>query len=240
MYKESHRRSLLKMLTWRVSGSLATVVLVLVFTHEPLIALTVGGLEVFAKMALYFVHERIWDRIKFGRRRVEPAVFWFTGLSGAGKSTLAERTHAYLARQGYPVELLDGDVVRSIFPSTGFTKADRDHHIRRVGFLASMLEKNGVFVASAFISPYRGVRDEVRGMCARFVEIHVDTPLEVCERRDVKGLYRRARAGEIKSFTGIDDPYEAPVRPEIVVHTEGQTIDETFAALRPQIDRYLR
>ena len=239
MYKEDHTRSLLKMVTWRVSGTLATVVLVFLFTHEPLVALSIGGLEALAKMALYFFHERIWDRIKFGRRRVDPVVLWFTGLSGAGKSTLAEKVHADLAGKGYAVELLDGDVVRSIFPGTGFSKAERDQHIRRVGFLASMLEKNGVTVVSAFISPYRESRDAVRGMCKRFVEIHVDTPLELCERRDVKGLYRRARAGEIKSFTGIDDPYEPPERPEIVVHTADRPVDASFAALREAIDRYL-
>lgn len=239
MYREDRTRSLLKMLTWRVSGTLATVLLVLLFTHEPLVALSIGGLEALAKMLLYFFHERIWDRIKLGRRRVEPVVLWFTGLSGAGKSTLAEKVHAYLASKGYAVELLDGDVVRSIFPNTGFSKAERDQHIRRVGFLASMLEKNGVTVVSAFISPYRDARDAVRRMCARFVEIHVDTPLELCEERDVKGLYRRARAGELTSFTGIDDPYEPPEHPEIVVHTAGVPVDASFAALREQIDRYL-
>ncbi|MCB9706177.1 MAG: adenylyl-sulfate kinase [Myxococcales bacterium] len=227
------------MLTWRVSGTLATVLIVLVFTHEPLVALTVGGLEAVAKMALYFFHERLWDRIKFGRRRVEPVVLWFTGLSGAGKSTLAERLHAHLVSEGYAVELLDGDVIRSIFPSTGFARADRDQHVRRVGFLASVLEKNGVTVVSALISPYRDTRASVRGMCKRFVEIHVDTPLELCERRDVKGLYRRARAGEIKSFTGIDDPYEPPESPEIVVHTDDVSVDASFAELRAQVARYL-
>src|SRR5690606_12347528 len=113
MDRDQPRRSIVKMLTWRLSGSLATVVLVLLFTHEPLVALSIGGLEVIAKMALYFVHERIWERIRFGRRRVEPVVLWFTGLSGAGKSTLAERVHEHLRRKGYPVELLDGDAVRS-------------------------------------------------------------------------------------------------------------------------------
>jgi adenylylsulfate kinase len=239
MYIENRKRSILKMLTWRGSGTLATVLLVYLFTNKPGVALSVGGLEVFVKMALYFFHERLWNRIPFGRKKTEPFVLWFTGLSGAGKSTLAERTRAYLKGRGYTAEMLDGDVVRSVFPNTGFSKKERDEHISRVGFLASLLEKNGVIVVSAFISPYREARGKIRAMCKNFVEVHVDAPLEVCEKRDVKGLYKKARAGEIAHFTGIDDPYEPPENPEIVVRTADETVDQSFAVLKKHIDRYL-
>jgi adenylylsulfate kinase len=154
-----------------------------------------------------------------------PAVLWFTGLSGSGKSTMAERLVQALKARRLEVELLDGDNVRSVFP-TGFTKASRDEHIRRMGFIAGLLEKHGVFVVATFVSPYREARAFARSQCRRFVEIHVATPLAECERRDVKGLYAKARSGEIDNFTGISDPYEPPEHPEIEIDTRHVPVDE--------------
>lgn len=161
----------------------------------------------------------------------ESRVIWFTGLSGAGKTTLAEKLAAYFKENGVKCELLDGDTVRNIFPQTGFAKKDRDEHVKRMGFLASMLERNGVTVVASFISPYRESRDFVRKMCRNFVEVYVSTSLEVCEKRDVKGLYKKARRGEIKSFTGIDEPYEAPLHPEITINTAEETVEESLERL---------
>jgi len=155
----------------------------------------------------------------------EPAVVWLTGLSGAGKSTIARALHSQLLLQGMRVEYLDGDAVRDLFPGTGFTRSDRDAHVKRVGFLASRLEHHGVFVICALISPYRAARDHVRGICRRFIEVHVATPLAECERRDVKGLYERARRGEIANFTGVSDPYEPPAMPELVIDTTAVPVE---------------
>ncbi len=127
----------------------------------------------------------------------EPCVVWFTGLSGAGKTTLAEKLAAYLKNSGEKCELLDGDTVRNIFPQTGFTKKERDEHVKRMGFLASMLERNGVTVLASFISPYRESRDFVRKMCRNFVEVYVSTSLEVCEKRDVKVQKGETRRNKI-------------------------------------------
>ncbi len=138
-------------------------------------------------------------------------MIWFTGLSGSGKSTIARLVVEELERRGRPVEYLDGDTIRDIFPATGFTREERDQHIRRVGYLASRLERHGVTVIASLVSPYRASRDFVRGLCRDFAEIWIATPFEECERRDVKGLYAKARHGEIKNFTGLDDPYEPPV-----------------------------
>lgn len=160
------------------------------------------------------------------KRKFKPAVLWFTGLSGSGKSTIAEKLVAGLEADGQEVEYLDGDRVREIFPQTGFTREERDLHIKRIGFIASLLEKHGVLVVASFVSPYREAREEVRRRCRRFIEIHVSTPLEECERRDVKGLYARARNGEIRNFTGISDPYEPPEHPEIELDTTGLSLDE--------------
>lgn len=157
--------------------------------------------------------------------RLAPCVLWFTGLSGAGKSTIADLVAAELRRRGHPVERLDGDTVRGMFPGTGFSREERNEHVRRIGFLASTLERHGVFVVASFISPYEESRRFVRGLCRQFVEVFVDTPLEECERRDVKGLYARARRGEVAQFTGITDAYEPPTQPELTLDTTGMTPD---------------
>jgi adenylylsulfate kinase len=155
---------------------------------------------------------------------------WFTGLSGAGKSTIANIVVASLRERGRKVELLDGDEVREhLSAGLGFSKADRDTNIRRIGWVASVLARNGVVSVTAAISPYRSVRDEVRGWVDNFVEIHVATSLEDCETRDVKGLYAKARAGEIPEFTGVSDPYEPPLSPELVLQTAGHRPDESAA-----------
>ena len=155
---------------------------------------------------------------------------WFTGLSGAGKSTIAEIVVAELAARGRYVELLDGDEVREhLSKGLGFSKVDRDTNILRIGFVASLLARNGVIAVTAAISPYRAVRDEVRGWIDNFVEVHVATALEDCEARDVKGLYAKARAGEIPEFTGVSDPYEPPEHPELRIETAGHTPAESAA-----------
>lgn len=151
---------------------------------------------------------------------------WFTGLSGAGKTTICRSVHAELLTLGYRAEMLDADVVRKqLWPDLGFSKADRDENIRRIGFLAQSLTRNGIIALVAAISPYRAVRDEVRNQICRFLEVHVDAPLHVCEERDPKGLYRRARCGDLRGFTGIDDPYEVPLAPEIRCATDQDPVN---------------
>jgi adenylylsulfate kinase len=155
---------------------------------------------------------------------------WFTGLSGAGKSTIANIVVAELRASGRYVELLDGDEIREhLSKGLGFSKEDRDTNVRRIGWVASVLARNGVVSVTAAISPYRSVRDEVRSWIDNFVEIHVATSLADCEARDVKGLYAKARAGEIPEFTGVSDPYEPPLNPEILVETAGKTPEESAA-----------
>ena len=153
-------------------------------------------------------------------------ILWFTGLSGSGKSTLAEFLTPTLQERGVNVEVLDGDVVRTnLSKGLGFSKEDRDTNIRRIGFVANLLARNGACAITAAISPYQEVRDECRGMAdASFIEIYVEAPLEVVEERDTKGLYKKARSGEIKNFTGVSDPYEEPQNPEVVVHTGSEDI----------------
>jgi adenylylsulfate kinase len=173
------------------------------------------------------------------RENATGVVVWFTGLSGAGKSTIAEWVARELAARHSRVEVLDGDSLRQIFPNTGFSKAERDAHVRRVGYLASRLEHHGVAVVASLVSPYRESRAVVRGVCRRFIEVYVAPPIEECERRDVKGLYAKARRGEIGEFTGVSDPYEPPLTPELAIDTSGISVDEAGRRVLAAIDERL-
>jgi len=164
-------------------------------------------------------------------------ILWFTGLSGSGKTTITKALEPELKARGCKVEILDGDVVRTnLSKGLGFSQEDRDTNIRRIGFVAHLLSRNGVVAMTAAISPYRAIRDEIRAMEPNFVEVYVTAPLEVCEGRDVKGLYAKARAGEIKGFTGIDDPYEEPVNPEIICYTERESVEESVKKVLTKLE----
>ncbi|MEP6905342.1 MAG: adenylyl-sulfate kinase [Gemmatimonadales bacterium] len=226
---DSHARSIAKAVTWRVLGTLTTSALVFVFTRRLGLSVTVGVLEFASKIGLFWFHERVWDRLRIGRKTTRPAVVWFTGLSGSGKSTIAAEVVEALVRRGAEVEHLDGDTIREIFPQTGFTREERDAHVRRVGYLASRLERHGVTVVASLISPYEESRAFVRGLCDNFIEVYVATPVEECERRDPKGLYAKVRRGEITGFTGIDDPYEAPGNAEVVIDTQALSTQDGAA-----------
>jgi adenylylsulfate kinase len=158
------------------------------------------------------------------------ATIWFTGLSGAGKTTAARLVSDILRRRGQPTELLDGDVVReNLSKGLGFSKSDRDTNVRRIGWVCELLSRHGVFVCAAAISPYEEVREEIRQKIDRFALVYCTAPLAVLEGRDVKGLYRKARAGEIQHFTGIDDPYEPPRSPDVTVRSDGSETPESSA-----------
>ena len=165
-------------------------------------------------------------------------ILWFTGLSGSGKTTITKALEPELKARGCKVEILDGDVVRTnLSKGLGFSQEDRNTNIRRIGFVAHLLSRNGVVAMTAAISPYRAIRDEIRAMEPNFVEVYVTAPLEVCEGRDVKGLYAKARAGEIKGFTGIDDPYEEPVNPEIICYTERESVEESVKKVLTKLEQ---
>lgn len=157
-------------------------------------------------------------------------VLWFTGLSQAGKTTVATRVCEILERKDLKLERLDGDIVRrSLSADLGFSKQDRDENIKRVMYVAKYLSANGTRVICSFISPYRKMRGEVRRKVTNFIEVFCNCPLQVCERRDTKGLYQKARRGEIQNFTGVSDPYELPQNPEIELHTDKETIAESVS-----------
>ncbi len=182
----------------------------------------------------------IWHAHKVSRderaaqKKQKPAIIWLTGLSGSGKSTLANALEGELLRSGHHSYLLDGDNVRmGLNKNLGFTDADRVENIRRIGEVAKLFADAGLIAITAFISPFRADRDLVRAMVApgEFFEVYVKAPLEICERRDPKGLYKKARAGQIKQFTGIDSPYEEPTKPELVVDTDQQSLEQSTQLL---------
>ncbi len=162
---------------------------------------------------------------------------WFTGLSGAGKTTVSRLVENELRARGYKVEVLDGDVVReNLSRGLGFSKEDRDTNIRRIGFVCELLTRNDVIAIAAAISPYRAIRDENRGKIGRFVEVYCQAPIQVLMERDVKGLYKKALAGEVKNFTGVDDPYEPPLNPEVVIESDKETPEQSAAKVLAKLE----
>ncbi|RMH37647.1 MAG: adenylyl-sulfate kinase [Nitrospirae bacterium] len=171
-------------------------------------------------------------------------IVWFTGLSGSGKSTIAIRVLAELQRRGYRAEILDGDVVRKgLSKDLGFTRAAREEHLRRLGFLAELLSRNGIIVLVAAITPYQSLRNQLREqLTPRYLEVFVNAPLSVCEARDVKGLYAKARKGELQDFTGIDDPYDIPQFPELECRTDLESVQHSTAKVMALLEaqRYIK
>jgi len=167
-------------------------------------------------------------------------VYWLTGLPASGKTALGDCLFEYLKSKGLKAERLDGDALRTMFPETGFSREERDRHVRRAGEYAAKFEKEGAIVVASLISPYRESRNYVRSICTYFVEVFVKASLETCEKRDPKGLYKKARAGELKHFTGIDDPYEPPESPDSVIPTDDLTLQQSFELLKKCLDRRLK
>lgn len=236
MQYETKTRSILKAVSWRTWATLTTAIIVFVFTGEIALAITVGLLEVFAKMGLYFFHERFWQRIRFGKKEIPAFVVWFTGLPASGKKALADRVCQELINQRLKVERLDSLDVRPLFPETGFAPEEVNRHVKRSGHLCAMLEKNGVIVVASFVSPYRQSRDFARSVATHFVEIYMKSTVEACERRDSKGHYQKARLGEYQNFPGVDVAYEVPIKPELIIDIDHITQDQAVS----QIVAYLR
>ena len=236
MQYETKKRSILKAISWRTWATITTAIIVFIFTGQFALAITIGFLEVFAKMALYFFHERLWQKIRFGKKEIPSFVLWFTGLPASGKKALADAVHQQLLKEKLKVERLDSLDVRPLFPETGFSPEEVNRHVKRAGHLCAMLEKNGVIVVASFVSPYRQSRVFARERAVNFIEVYMKTTVDACEKRDDKGHYAKARSGEYQNFPGVDVEYEEPINPEITIVVDDVTIDESAQ----QIIRYLR
>jgi len=227
MQYETKKRSILKAISWRTVATITTAVLVFIFTGQFALALTIGFLEVFAKMGLYFFHERLWQKINFGKKEIPSFVLWFTGLPASGKKALADVVYQQLQQDKLRVERLDSLDVRPLFPETGFSPEEVNRHVKRAGHLCAMLEKNGIIVVASFVSPYRQSRVFARERAANFIEVYMKTTVAACEQRDTKGHYAKARNGEYQNFPGVDVDYEEPVNPEIVIDVDNLTLEES-------------
>jgi len=234
---ETKKRSILKALSWRTWATITTAIIVFIFTGELALAVTVGFIEVFAKMALYFFHERLWQKISFGKKEIPSFVLWFTGLPASGKKALADTVYQRLIKEKLKVERLDSHDVRPLFPETGFSPEEVNRHVKRAGHLCAMLEKNGVIVVASFVSPYQKSRKFARECAANFIEVYMKTTVEACEQRDDKGHYVKARRGEYQNFPGVDVEYETPVNPEIIIDVDNQTLDESAEQILSYLKR---
>ncbi len=227
MQYETKKRSVLKAISWRVWATVTTAIIVFIFTGEFVLAITIGLFEVFAKMMLYFFHERLWQKISFGKKEVPSFILWFTGLPASGKKALAESVYNELRKDKLKVERLDSHDVRPLFPETGFAPEDVNRHVKRAGHLCAMLEKNGVIVVASFVSPYLESREFARSVSRNFIEVYMSTTVEACEERDEKGHYLRARKGEYRNFPGIDVDYEEPRKAEIVIDVDNLSLEKS-------------
>jgi len=240
MIIETRIRSLLKAITWRIVATLTTVGLVYLFFGKLELAAAVGGIEIILKLIFYFFHERGWGLIKFGKKRVEPFVLWFTGLPVSGKTTIGDFVFDTLQKKELVVERLDSRDVRELFPEVGFTRKERILHLRRISHLIKRLEKNKVSVVASFVSPYKEARDEIKKMTNdNFVEIYVKASVKTCKKRDKRGVYKRAERGEIQNFTGVSDIYEKPESPDIVLNTEKFSPEECAEVVTSYVEKYL-
>jgi adenylylsulfate kinase len=274
--KDSHSRSLAKGVSWRILGTIDTIVIAWFITGQAIKALSIGGIEVITKVILYYLHERVWQRVPWGKPQPATApvadnapsptppqttpaqhlyptnhqllsraerekylgqhskVIWLTGLSGSGKTTLAAALERKLLENGRFAQVLDGDNIRGgLNNNLGFSLEDRQENIRRVAELAKLYCHSGIIPICTFISPTREIRQFARDIIDEqdFLEVYVNAPLQVCESRDVKGLYQKARRGEIKDFTGIDAPYEPPLQPDLELNTAELSVEQALELL---------
>ena len=226
MYKETNKRSIAKGISWRVVATSTTIVIVYLFFKRLDLAIVAGLIETVLKVALYWAHERLWFKIRWGKKKIEPFNLWFTGLPLSGKTTIADRVFTELKKLDIPIERLDSKDIRELIPGIGFSKDERNRHIKRIGHLIKTLQNNSVSTVASFVSPYKQSRKTIREMVKNNIVVFVKADLKTCKKRDYKGVYKKAEQGELKNFTGVSDIYEEPEHAEIVIDTDKLSIDE--------------
>lgn len=226
MFQETNIRSIIKGISWRFIATFTTIVIVYFFFGRLDLAIAAGMIETVFKIALYWGHERIWHKIRWGKQKIEPFNLWFTGLPLSGKTTIADRVYVELEKLQIPIERLDSKDIREVIPNIGFSRSDRNRHMHRIAYLIKTLQNNSISTVASFVSPYRESRKAIRKMVKNNVVIYVKTKLETCKSRDYKGAYKKALMGKYQNFTGVDDVYEEPQHAEIVIDTDKLCVDE--------------
>ena len=220
MYKETNKRSIAKGISWRLVATTTTIIIVYFFFGRLDLAIAAGLIETVLKVALYWAHERAWFKIKWGKKRIEPFNLWFTGLPLSGKTTIADKVYKELQKLDIPLERLDSKDIREVVPNIGFSRDDRNRHMKRIGHLIQTLQRNSISTVCSFVSPYREARKNIRKMVKNNIVVYVKADIKECQKRDYKGVYKKALSGEIENFTGISDVYEEPQHVELVIDTQ--------------------
>jgi len=220
MYKETNKRSVVKGITWRVVATTTTMIIVYLFFGRLDLAIATGLIESVLKIGLFWVHERAWFKIRWGRAKIAPFNLWFTGLPLSGKTTIADKVYEELEKLHIPIERIDSKDIRDLIPDIGYTREDRNRHMHRVGNLICTLQNNSISTVASFVSPYKESRGAIREMVKNNIIVHVKADVETCKKRDYKGAYQKALSGEYKNFPGVNEVYEEPEHAEIVIDTE--------------------
>lgn len=226
MYRETNKRSIVKGISWRVIATTTTIIIVYVFFDRLDLAIAAGMIETVLKVGLYWLHERMWFKIRWGKKKIEPFNLWFTGLPLSGKTTIADKVYEELEKLHIPIERLDSKDIRDLIPDIGYTREDRNRHMHRIGFLIQKLQKNAISTVATFVSPYKESRKAIREMVTNNIVVYVKAEIETCKRRDYKGVYQKAIEGKLQNFSGVNDVYEVPEHAEIVVDTEKMSAEE--------------
>jgi len=236
MYQDTNIRSIVKGISWRIIAAVVTMTIVYVFFGRLDLAIATGLVETCFKLALYWIHERAWIKIRWGRKKIEPFNLWFTGLPLSGKTTIADLVYAELEKLHVPIERIDSTNIRDLVPNIGFSRADRNRHMHRIGYLIQKLQKNSVSTVVSFVSPYTESRKTIREMVKQNIVVYVKADIETCKARDYKGVYKKAMSGELQNFTGINDVYEEPKHAEITIDTDKMSAEEAAK----QIVKYIK
>ena len=229
------KQQLLKAVVYRIYSSAITFLIAFIFTGNIFISLSIGLIDSLVKIFSYYAFDEMWARLT--GFNISPAVVFLTGLSGSGKTTIAKTVIEKLKKKGLAPLLLDGDEIRNAIKLTGFDEESRKRHNLNVGYMAKLLEAQGKIVIVSLISPYDDIRNQIRSMCSKFIEVHVATDIKVCMERDPKGMYKKAISGEIKDFTGISAPYFPPQNPELVLDTASMSATECAVKIINQLKR---
>lgn len=236
MFRETNTRSIVKGFSWRFFATTTTVIIVYLFFGRLDLAIAAGIIETISKVFLYFVHEKIWQRVRWGKKQIEPFNLWFTGLPLSGKSTIANLVYEKLKKYQIPLERIDSKDIRDLIPDIGYSREDRNRHMHRIGHLIKTLQNNSISTVASFVSPYKESRKAIREMVKNNVVVYVKADLETCKARDYKGVYAKALNGELLNFSGVNDVYEEPMHAEIVIDTMVMSAEEAAEI----IVRYLK
>lgn len=237
MYKETNLRSIVKGISWRFVATGTTVTIVYLFFGQLEMAIAAGLMETVLKVGLFWGHEKVWQRVRFGKKRIEPFNLWFTGLPLSGKTTIADKVYEKLRTLDIPLERIDSKDIRELIPDVGYTREERNRHMKRIGHLIQTLQKNSISTVASFVSPYRESRKAIRTMVKNNIVVYLKADIESCKKRDYKGVYEKAVCGELKNFTGISDVYEEPQHAEIVIDTDRTDPDEAAVMIFQYVKR---